>query len=83
MKYSKFSESYWQISVRSLNHIEHDAMSWTIHWLEAVLVATFLLDEEDILLVFEVMPTHFPEFSVVEVRRNNFIVTTDFILPSH
>ncbi len=82
MKHTKISKSNWQISVRSLDHIEHHTMSRTIHRLEPMLFFS-ILNEEYVLFILKVVTTHFPEFWVIHVRRNDFAVASNFVFGSH
>ena len=83
VKDSEISHSDRKISVRVLDHIEHDAMTRAVHWLKAMLLARFFLDEEDVLLVFEVMSAHLPKFRVVDVRGDDFAISSDFVFRPH
>lgn len=82
MKHTKVGKSNGEISIRSLNHVKHHTMSRTVHWLEAMLFFS-ILNEKDVLFVFEVMPTHLPKLRVVHIGRNNFTVASDFVLRPH
>lgn len=57
-------------------------MSRTVHRLESMLLFS-ILNEEYVLFVLKVVTTHFPEFGVIHVRRNDFAVSSNFVLGSH
>lgn len=62
--------------------IKHDAVAWTVHWFQSVLLF-LVIDEEDVLLIFEIVATLHPKFRVIDVRTNDFVVPSDFVLGSH
>jgi hypothetical protein len=58
-------------------------MAWTVHRLKSVLLSRLFMNEENILSVFEIMATQFPQFRVVEIRRDDFAISPNFVLSSH
>ena len=82
MQDSKISHSDRQVSVGSLDHVEHNTISRTIHRFETMLFVV-ILNEEDVFTVLEVMSTRFPELRAVDVWRKDFTVTSDSILGTH
>jgi hypothetical protein len=82
VKHTEVSHSDGEISVRVLNHIEHNAMARAVHGLESMLF-TCLVNEENVLLVLEVVATDLPKFGVVDIGRNNLTVASDSIFGSH
>ena len=82
MKHTKVSIPNRQISVRSLNHIEHNTVSRTVHRLEPMLLLS-ILNEENVLFILEVVSTHLPKFRIVHVWRNDFAVASDFVFGPH
>lgn len=66
-----------------LDHIEHDTMTRAVHWLQPMLLARFFLDEEDVLLVLKVVTAHLPKFRVVDIRRDDLTISSDFVFRPH
>lgn len=78
MKHSEVSHPDGEVTIGPLHHVEHNAVTWTVHWLEAVLFVS-LLDEEDVLSVLKVVAARLPQFGTVDVWRKNLTVSSDFV----
>lgn len=66
MQNSKISHPDRQLSIGILGLIEDKAMSWTVHRLQSLFFLTFF-KKENVLLVFEIMTTSFPELRVIKI----------------
>jgi hypothetical protein len=58
-------------------------MARAVHRLQSMLFTCLLMHEKDIFFVLEVVATDFPELRIVDIRRNNFTVSSDLIFGSH
>lgn len=63
-----------------LSHIEHEAVTGTVHGFDTELTLIAHVDEEHILLIGIVVPTRLPEVDIVEVRCNDFIEASQPVL---
>ncbi len=64
-----------------LSETEHDAMTGTVHWLEAVLLLRMtFLHEINMLFVFVVVATNFPQLRMEDIGSDYFLIASDLIL---
>jgi hypothetical protein len=79
MKDTKVSHSDREIFIRTNLIIKHEAMSRTVHRLHS---ESLLLDleKEKVVLVVLVMSRSLPKFKIENVRRNDFLISSNTIL---
>lgn len=79
MKDTKVSHSDRKIFIRTNLIIKHEAMSRTVHRLHS---ESLLLDleKEKVVLVVLVMSRSLPKFKIENVRRNDFLISSNTIL---
>lgn len=85
MEHSEIRQPHGQLPITNQMHIEHHAMSWTVHGLQSVLSLVFgvLLDYEHVLLVLVPVAAFLPEIAVVHVGGDHFRVAAQFVLVTH
>lgn len=76
---SEVSVSEREISVGSLDGVEHETMSGTIHGLESVFFVV-IFEKEHVLLVLCPMSGDLPKLCIEEIGSNDLIVTSDSVL---
>ena len=93
MEHSEIRQPHGQLPITNQMHIEHHAMSWTVHGLQSVLSLVFgvFLDYEHVLLVLVPVAAFLPEIAVVpkirlilvHVGGDHFRVAAQFVLVTH
>jgi len=83
MKDSKISHADRKIAIGVLHEAKHDAVAGTVHGLESMLFSWFLIDEEHVFLVLEVVTTHLPQLRIVDIGWDDFGVATYTVLWAH
>jgi hypothetical protein len=58
-------------------------MAWAVHRLEAVNFILVLMNKVHVILVFEEVATDLPQFLVVHIRSDDFLVATNAIFVTH
>ena len=76
---AKVSQSHWQVSITDDAVLEHDTMGWAVHRLETV-TSFVTAEQEHVFFVVLVVTTSLPQFEVVHVRGNNFMIASDSVL---
>lgn len=56
VQHAKISITNGKVAERMLNHVEHEAMTWTVHRFKTVLAFVTHVDEEDVLFILVVVP---------------------------
>lgn len=82
MEHTKFSEADWHISVRTDFVLEHEAVTWAVHWLHTETL-TLNLPHVHVLFVSLVMTRGLPQIEVKNVWSNDLLITTDFVFSSN
>jgi hypothetical protein len=69
-----------KVTVGVLHHVEHEAVSGTVHGLDSVISLLAHLDEEHVLLVLVIVAADLPKLDVVHVGRDDLLVAADEVL---
>lgn len=81
MKYAEIRESERKLAVRSKLIVEHEAVTWAVHWLHSESLV-LNLQQEEIFLVLIVVAGGLPKFEVENVGGGNFLESSDSVLLS-
>lgn len=82
MQNTKVCHSERQLSVTPFSMSKHDAVSWTVHWLQSPRLLLYLKFEH-IILVMLPMTRCPPEVDVVHVGRLHFLIASFLIFRPH
>ena len=78
---TKVSVSQRELLVGSEDGIEHDTMARAVHWLQSKLLF-FDLEYKHVALVLEPMAGGLPEMSVVHIRSNDLVISSNNVFMS-
>lgn len=82
MQHAEIGETDGELTIGTLHHVEHEAVSGAVHGFQPVHLFV-LLDEVHVLFVFEEVSGHLPEFLVVDVRGDDLAVSSNTVFLSH
>jgi hypothetical protein len=79
VEHAEVGKSDGEISVGSLDLVEHQTMSGTVHWLETMNLI-FAIDQEHVFLVLGPMTGNLPQIALIEIGRYNLSVASNLVL---